>query len=59
MEDDHGHSRAVIRPEQFLHPLDVIRSEHDRQLLVCDRLVELAKDFQLEPVAEEAETLLA
>ena len=46
-------------PEQFLHPLDVIRSEHDRQLLVCDRLVELAKDFQLEPVAEEAETLLA
>lgn len=30
-------------PDQFLRPLDVIRSEHDRQLLLYDRLVELAK----------------
>ncbi len=50
---------AVFAPEQFLRPLDVIRSEHDRQLLVCYRLMELAHDLQLEPVAEEAETLLA
>ncbi len=37
-------------PDQFLRPLDVIRSEHDRQLLVCDRIENLANDRQLEPV---------
>ncbi len=46
-------------PGQFLRPLDVIRSEHDRQRLLYDRLAELAKDRQLEPVMEEVETVIA
>ena len=45
-------------PDQFLRPLDVIRSEHDRQVVVCDRIEKLAIDRQLEPVLEEAEMLL-
>lgn len=46
-------------PDQFLRPLDVIRSEHDRQLLVCDRVEKLAHDRRLESVLEEAEMLMA
>ncbi len=41
------------------NPLDVIRSEHNRQGLIADRLVKLADDQTLEPVLDEAETLLA
>ena len=46
-------------PDQFLRPLDVIRSEHDRQLVVCDRIENLANDRQLESVLGAAKRLLA
>lgn len=50
-----AHSFAA---ERFLSPLDLIRSEHDRQLALYDRLDELANDEQLRPVSKEAETLI-
>ncbi len=49
----------MLTPDQFLRPLDVIRSEHEHQGLVCDRLGELANDQQVGPVAQVAETLIA
>ena len=39
-------------------PLDLIQSEHGHHLELCDRIIELANDQQLEAVAEDAEMLL-
>ena len=49
----------MFNPDQFLQPLDIILSEHDRQLLFCDRFVELANERQPESVREKTEMLLA
>lgn len=50
---------GTLSRKQFLFPLDFIRSEHDRQVALYDRLAELANDYQLGPVSKEAETLIA
>ncbi len=52
-------ARQALIADQFLHPLDFIESEHDRQRMLCDRLVVLANDQDLKPVIEEAEAVLA
>ena len=52
-------ARQALTADQFRHPLDFIESEHDRQRVLCDRLVVLANDQDLKPVIEEAEAVLA
>ncbi len=47
-----------LTADQFLRPLVLIRSEHDRQLMICDWLIELADNMQTEPLIEEADDLL-
>ena len=44
--------------DRFLRPLVIIRSEHDRQLMICDWLIELADNKQIGPVIEEVDELL-
>jgi len=46
-------------PDQFFRPLDVIRTEHDRQLVISTRLIELATTCRLTPLIGAAESLLA
>lgn len=46
-------------PDQFSRPLDVIRAEHDRQLLIATRLIELATTCRLSPLIGAAGSLLA
>jgi hemerythrin-like domain-containing protein len=45
--------------DRFLRPLDFIESEHERQRVLCDRLVQLANDLSLMAVTQEAESVLA
>lgn len=45
--------------DRFLRPFEIIRSEHDRQLMICDWLRELADNKQIGPVIEEVDELLA
>ncbi len=50
---------SLFTPHQFLRPLEAIRLEHDRQLLLCERLLQLANDQEVGPVAQVLENLLA
>ena len=50
---------SLFTPDRFLRPLEVIRLEHDRQLLLCERLLQLANDQEVGPVAQVTETLLS
>jgi len=54
-----GSDADSFAAHQFQRPLDFIRSEHDRQLLIYDRMVEYAEGTKLAPVIEDAETLVA
>lgn len=47
-----------LNADRFLHPLVIIRSEHNRQLEICNWLIELADNRQIGPVIEEADDLL-
>ncbi len=44
--------------DRFLRPLVIISSEHDRQLMICDWLIELADNKQIGPVIEEVDELV-
>ena len=48
-----------LTPDRFLDPLVFLRSEHDRQLMICDWLIEFAGNMQIGPVIEEVEELIA
>ncbi len=50
---------GTLTADQFLRPLDFIESEHDRQLVLYERLMELANDLNFESVMKEAESVLA
>ncbi len=50
---------ASISLIQFRFPLDVIASEHNRQLRLCDRIEDLASNRQFESLVQEATALLA
>ncbi len=48
-----------LTSDRFLRPLVFLQSEHDRQLMICDWLIELAGNMQIGPVIEEVEELIA
>lgn len=50
---------SSLTPDKFLSPLTAILSEHDRQLVISEWLLQLANDQRLRPVLEEAAALLA
>ena len=54
-----GSDAGSFAAHQFQRPLDFLRSEHDRQLLIFNRMVEYADKMQLAPAIEDAEVLLA
>ena len=48
-----------LTSDRFLRPLVFLRSEHDRQLMICDWLIALAGNMQIGLVIEEVEELIA
>ncbi len=46
-------------PDRILEPIDYIRSEHDRQLRLCDRIDQLVRQQRPEALRKEATGLLA
>ena len=47
-----------ISLDQFRFPLDVIASEHNRQLQLCEQLEDLASNRRFDSLMQEATALL-
>ncbi len=51
-------ARRLPAAQDFLDPLDLILSEHERQRLICDRLQRLAEEQSIGLASSEAEAIL-
>ncbi len=52
-------AQKSIDPDQFFDPIGYIRSEHDRQLRLCDRIDRLVRERRPGALRQEAQALLA